>query len=295
MSKKKTLAEMYELDAGGRMLDYGHEKSDSDEGKMAKSALGRLSRLATDLDHMLYREDDLPQWVHYKISTSADRIQSVHNYLSDKISRMQHPMREGDVDQNQDGKNDFDDVQIARMKASGMSIDDIKAKHPELFEAKKKKKRPGNPNYYKGTRKSNKEMEREINKCAKEPRPKSCYDEWTADKTYDKGKKKKNEVDELDLVRELVSEIVLQEKKGGLSKKTRETLKKKAEKANMPLGALTSVYRKGLAAWLTGHRQGVPQHAWAMARVNSFIRGGKTRSVDKAEWKKVQKHRKKKK
>lgn len=259
MSKKKTLAEMYELDAGGRMLDYGHEKSDSDEGKMAKSALGRLSRLAADLDHMLYREDDLPQWVHYKISTSADRIQSVHNYLSDKIARM----------------DDDEDL--------------------EIIEAKRKKKRPGNPNYYKGTRKSNKEMEREINKCAKEPRPKSCYDEWTADKTYDKGKKKKNEVDELDLVRELVSEIVLQEKKGGLSKKTRETLKKKAEKANMPLGALTSVYRKGLAAWLTGHRQGVPQHAWAMARVNSFIRGGKTRSVDKAEWKKVQKHRKKKK
>lgn len=78
-----------------------------------------------------------------------------------------------------------------------------------------------------------------------------------------------------------------------LSAKTRDTLKKKADKANMPLGALTAVYRKGLAAWLTGHRQGVPQHAWAMARVNSFIRGGKTRSVDKAEWAKVQKHRKK--
>lgn len=78
-----------------------------------------------------------------------------------------------------------------------------------------------------------------------------------------------------------------------LSAKTRDTLKKKAEKANMPLGALTAVYRKGLAAWLTGHRQGVPQHAWAMARVNSFISGGKTRSVDKAEWAKVQKHRKK--
>ena len=84
---------------------------------------------------------------------------------------------------------------------------------------------------------------------------------------------------------------LLYEKK--LSKKTKDTLKKKAEKANMPLVALTSVYRKGLGAWLTGHRPGTPQHAWAMARVNSFIRGGKTRSVDKAEWKKVQKHRKK--
>ena len=80
---------------------------------------------------------------------------------------------------------------------------------------------------------------------------------------------------------------------GKLSKKTRKTLKKKAENANMPLGALTAVYRKGLAAWLTGHRQGVPQHAWAMGRVNSFIRGGKARKVDKGEWNKVKKHRKK--
>jgi hypothetical protein len=80
---------------------------------------------------------------------------------------------------------------------------------------------------------------------------------------------------------------------GKISAKVRKTLKKKAENANMPLGALTAVYRKGLAAWLTGHRQGVPQHAWAMGRVNSFIRGGKTRKVDKSEWEKVKKHRKK--
>ncbi|MBM93959.1 MAG: hypothetical protein CMF51_04340 [Legionellales bacterium] len=37
-------------------------------------------------------------------------------------------------DQNKDGKNDFDDVKIARMKASGMSDEEIKKKHPELFE-----------------------------------------------------------------------------------------------------------------------------------------------------------------
>lgn len=169
---------------------------------------------------------------------------------------------------------------------------------------KKKKKKPGNSNYYKGTRKSNKEMEREINKCSKNPRPKSCYDEWSADKTYKKSRNTKYMSEEYydDLV---ISELdafvdsILEKKKKKkkkkskkLSSKTRETLKKKAKKANMPTGALTSVYRKGLAAWLTGHRQGVPQHAWAMARVNSFIRGGKTRSVDKSEWKRVQDYRK---
>ena len=108
-------------------------------------------------------------------------------------------------------------------------------------------------------------------------------------------------MNDLILLENLIKELVLIEakkrkkkKSTTLSDKTRKTLKKKAEDANMPLGALTAVYRKGLAAWLTGHRQGISQHQWAMGRVNSFIRGGKTRSVDKAEYKKVQDFRKKK-
>jgi hypothetical protein len=80
----------------------------------------------------------------------------------------------------------------------------------------------------------------------------------------------------------------------GLSEKTRKALKNKAKKANAPMGALTTVYNKGLAAWRTGHRPGAGQHAWAMARVNSFLAGGPARKVDAAQWKKVQKHRKKK-
>jgi len=170
----------------------------------------------------------------------------------------------------------------------------------ELVSEKKKKEKPGKTDYYINNKtnktKSNKEMEREINKCAKEPRPKSCYDYWEADKEYDKKhKKKKKSLREE--ISSLIKEEMIEEKKKkqkSLSAKTKETLKKKAEDANMPLSALTGVYRKGLAAWLTGHRQGTPQHAWAMGRVNSFIKGGKARSVDKAEWKKVQDHRKKK-
>ena len=44
---------------------------------------------------------------------------------------------EAKKDQNKDGKNDFGDVKIARMKASGMSDEEIKKKHPELFEGEK--------------------------------------------------------------------------------------------------------------------------------------------------------------
>lgn len=92
-----------------------------------------------------------------------------------------------------------------------------------------------------------------------------------------------------DLLNEVLDE-------GKLSAKTRTALKNKAEKANVPLGALTAVYRKGMGAFYSsGSRPGMGAHQWAMARVNSFLKGGKARKVDDTQWKQVQKHRKKKK
>ena len=76
--------------------------------------------------------------------------------------------------------------------------------------------------------------------------------------------------------------------------KTREALKKKAEASNAPLGALITVYEKGLGAFYSsGSRPGMTSHQWAMARVNSFLKGGKARQVDAAQWERVKKHRKK--
>lgn len=54
------------------------------------------------------------------------------------------------------------------------------------------------------------------------------------------------------------------------SSTTDTALKNKSEKTGIPKGILKQVYNRGLAAWRTGHRPGVGQHQWAMARVNSF-------------------------
>lgn len=71
-------------------------------------------------------------------------------------------------------------------------------------------------------------------------------------------------------------------------------LKNKANASKIPLGILRSVYNKGMAAWRTGHRPGVTQQQWAMARVNSFIMGGKTtKKADKSLWEKAKKAKKK--
>ena len=54
-----------------------------------------------------------------------------------------------------------------------------------------------------------------------------------------------------------------------------DALKTKSEKSGISKTILRKVYNRGLAAWRTGHRPGVSQHQWAMARVNSFATKGK--------------------
>jgi hypothetical protein len=88
-----------------------------------------------------------------------------------------------------------------------------------------------------------------------------------------------------------LEEQMLSEKIGA---KTRVALKNKAENSNAPLGALITVYEKGLGAFYSsGSRPGMTSHQWAMARVNSFLKGGKARQVDSAQWERVKKHRNK--
>lgn len=60
-----------------------------------------------------------------------------------------------------------------------------------------------------------------------------------------------------------------------------ETLRKKAAKSKFTPSQLKKSYDKGLAAYMSsGSRKGMTAHQWAMARVNSVIRGGKARSID---------------
>ena len=93
---------------------------------------------------------------------------------------------------------------------------------------------------------------------------------------------------------ESLDEDGLDEAKRKRKSNVNASLRNKAKSANAPLGALRAIYNKGLAAWRTGHRPGVGQHQWAMARVNSVLAGGPARKVDAAQWKAIQNYRKNK-
>ena len=71
-------------------------------------------------------------------------------------------------------------------------------------------------------------------------------------------------------------------KRKPLSKSVQATLKRKANsKKGVTYAQLRKVYRRGQGAWLgSGSRPRVPMAAWAMARVNSYLRGSRKHDTD---------------
>ena len=74
-----------------------------------------------------------------------------------------------------------------------------------------------------------------------------------------------------------------------LNEATKKALKKKAEGTRFKYGELASVYRKGKGAYLSSGSRNVSMAAWSMARVNSYMRGGPARKVDKDIYKRARK------
>jgi ASC-1-like (ASCH) protein len=176
-------------------------------------------------------------------------------------------------------------------------------------------------------------MKREIMKHKdKEDSDSSAYGPWDADyKSRKAGKGKKVETkpskytkkfkemyeedvqvnnkiisfDEYKIPEDIFEEIVIEEGlteedliEEGMSKTSPvyKALKKKSDKTGFPLGILRQVWNRGYAAWKTGHVPGTTPQQWAMARVNSFLVGGRTTEVgDKALYKQAKANRKEKK
>jgi len=70
-------------------------------------------------------------------------------------------------------------------------------------------------------------------------------------------------------------------KRKPLSASVKKTLRTKADKSRFTYGTLAKVYRRGQGAFLTaGSRPGIGMQQWAMARVNSFLRGSRKHDLD---------------
>lgn len=153
-----------------------------------------------------------------------------------------------------------------------------------------------NPKYldFRGSTKKRvlkKEMSREIErfKKMKSDDPAAYPDDWTADEKYKRELKKSGQAIPPSKYTKQFAALYGE----SLDESSVDTaLKNKSEKTGVPVKFLRSVYDRGLAAWRTGHRPGVTQHQWAMARVNSFLVGGPARQTDADIWDDYKSHKK---
>lgn len=199
-----------------------------------------------------------------------------------------------EIDQNKDGKNDFEDVKIARMRASGMSDEEIKKKHPELFESDAAHPRqydaPQGSKRDKQLDQTKKDFEK-AEKLRKDGKTKQAKElEQRAYRRRDRMEKKhrKNESAQLSEaeLRMFIASVLEEE----LSAKVKKSLDKKAEKRGLTKGSVYKEFEKGLAAYATsGSRKGMTAHQWAHARVNSATPSKKWAVVKKSKAKKKKK------
>jgi hypothetical protein len=66
-----------------------------------------------------------------------------------------------------------------------------------------------------------------------------------------------------------------------LNAATIKILRNKSKKSKVfTYSDLVAVYRRGQAAWTTGSRPGIGMAQWAMARVNSILKGSRKHDTD---------------
>ena len=66
-----------------------------------------------------------------------------------------------------------------------------------------------------------------------------------------------------------------------ISQSAKTALKNKAKKSGISYATLVKVYKRGQAAYMSsGSRPGTSMGAWAMGRVNSFIKRGHSQDDD---------------
>jgi len=112
------------------------------------------------------------------------------------------------------------------------------------------------------------ERAKEIAKRKNETDPKKLYKPFKsdADATTRKSQYSKTEVAEK-----------IREELKGTSKK--DYLSAASKVSGVSKSILEQVWDRGLKAWTTGHRPGATAQQWAIARIYSFLSGGKTQST----------------
>ena len=116
----------------GRMMDYGHNKSDAEEGRMMKQVLRDIAVDAYRLHQMLEDGDDLPQWCQYKTAQAQQMVGSVRDYLEYKLERAgEDPVGEEEMFDPEEMEDDFGEESTEMAMDAQDYEDDYDVEEPE--------------------------------------------------------------------------------------------------------------------------------------------------------------------
>lgn len=171
-----------------------------------------------------------------------------------------------------------DAVAAARLKANQADeTDRQKDKHEREVEKLKQKHEKENE---KQKAEDEKEKENELMQKQREAQREEVesVEERFADRQREKTKsqQKAHQKAMMKIARKSIKDYDKRNKKEEIEEEgaADKSLKKKADKTGISVGILKQVYKRGVAAWRTGHRPGTTPEQWGHARVNSFITKG---------------------
>jgi len=268
-------------------------KDNVNERKLSK----KVEKFAKDLPDNEFKKRYGKDWKSVKIATAQklaeafdDPIDTINMDIPLFLRALEYAKEDAQSDLD---LHDFTEKAIALVKTKNpLTMKDYMSL---INEARTKKGKKVNPNYLKGLKSkgeygSKEAMKKEIDKFSGKDTYKK---DWKAD-YGDDGKRIKTKTSAAtQKYKEMFGESL--ESLLFINENSDKALKNKAEKSKIPLSILRAVYRKGKAAWNTGHRPGTSQDQWAMGRVNSFITGsGGARKADAKLWARAKKARAKK-
>lgn len=139
-SKRRLREDHHEEDRShhddGRMMDYGHNKSDAEEGRMMKQVLRDIAVDAYRLHQMLEDGDDLPQWCQYKTAQAQQMVGSVRDYLEYKLERAGEDLvGEEEMFDPEEMEDDFGEESTEMAMDSWDDEDDYDVEEPDEDDA----------------------------------------------------------------------------------------------------------------------------------------------------------------
>src|SRR6056300_2048942 len=281
--------------AEGTIVEDGH--TDVPSSKRMAQVISEDAQLIIKELNKKSDEDELPTWWTNKLAVSAHNMNAARDYIVDNIKEdLDEAMNPAQIKKLKDSWADIKLMSPEKVKTLKNFLDKYSTDTlmqlaqsginfvSTMARSVMNKRKMGDPKHAGSMKEEKTDSEKIADLRTKQMMLQTKVRDMDPTKDKTDIEIARNKLDNIQLrmdkIKSQNEEVELQEKIEGLANKS--------EKSGVPYGILKKVYDRGMAAWKGGHRPGTTPQQWALARVNSFLTGGKTRTTADADlWQKA--------